>query len=81
MGKGNEERGYSQMKNLIKGYGREKRLGTAVGYSVMQSVCLPTFLRNVCSHTDYTALHPKRWQLLLLKQLNKQSEEIYAGIF
>jgi hypothetical protein len=27
---GNEERGYSQMRSLIKGYGREKRLGTAV---------------------------------------------------
>jgi hypothetical protein len=27
MGGGNEERGYSQMKSLIKGYGREKNLG------------------------------------------------------
>jgi hypothetical protein len=27
MGRGNEERGYSLMKSLIKGYGREKRLG------------------------------------------------------
>jgi hypothetical protein len=29
MGWGNEERGYSYMKNLTKGYGREKRLRTA----------------------------------------------------
>jgi hypothetical protein len=21
-----------------------------------------TLLRNVCSHTDYTALYPRRWQ-------------------
>jgi hypothetical protein len=27
MGGGNEERAYSEMKSLIKGYGREKRLG------------------------------------------------------
>jgi hypothetical protein len=30
MGGHNEERGYSSMKSLIKGYRREKRLGTAV---------------------------------------------------
>jgi hypothetical protein len=29
MGGGNEERGFSYMKSLIKGYGRERRLGTA----------------------------------------------------
>jgi hypothetical protein len=27
MGGGNEEKGYSKTKNLIKEYGREKRLG------------------------------------------------------
>jgi hypothetical protein len=27
---GNEERGYSYMKSLVKGYGREKRLGYTV---------------------------------------------------
>jgi hypothetical protein len=30
MGGGNEERGHSYMKSLIKGYGREKRLGCTV---------------------------------------------------
>jgi hypothetical protein len=30
MGGCNEDRGYSSTKSLIKGYGREKRLGTAV---------------------------------------------------
>jgi hypothetical protein len=39
-----------------------------------------TFLRNVSSHADYTAVFPRRWQLLFLLFYRKNFNEGYWKI-
>jgi hypothetical protein len=51
MGKGNEERGYSEMKSLIKGYGREKRLGTT-GIAGWHAACILHVLDSNLMQSD-----------------------------